>query len=50
MKVEINMCRQVNGLNIEMRSVADSWFLPAVTLEGQLCIEDQGGQTPDVIK
>lgn len=44
MSVEINtMCRQVNGLNVEMRSFVDSWFLPAVMFEGQLCIKDRGG-------
>lgn len=45
MKVEIKiMCKQVNGLNTEMRSVVDSQFLPAVMLEGQLSIKDQGGK------
>lgn len=41
MKVEINMCRRVNGLTIEIRSVVCNWFLPSVMLKGQLCIKDK---------
>lgn len=50
MKVKINMCRHINGLKTEIRSVVCSWFLPDVMLKGQLCIKDEEKKNPDVFE